>query len=325
MREKTKQKDSSVIEAEKSNEMSGNENSKSLAECIALLQEAKAQEAAEALREAFAQNPNAIDIRYYLACAFLEAGNYKEAAGHFWFFAQDDPQLEDPLSVVGLSFLTGMAKCQAGLGQWSDAYSTMEPAMSVALTILRSLAYILEEAKDHARAAHLFSICVMLDPKDVVLVVSSGYNKRMNGQLADALVDLKWAVRLEPKDADLWYELGLTYAMMKNKREAHPLFKKALKLDPAHSMAHYDLACLDALEHNAEGAFRHLNKSLDCGHRNLDHLLEDRDFESIHEDPRWGQVVRRIRRHAAARTGKATQAEGEPPHRHERRNGSWIN
>jgi tetratricopeptide (TPR) repeat protein len=277
------------------------------------------------LRKAFERDPSAIDTRYYLACALLEAGNYKEAAGYFWSFAEADPQLDDPMSVAGLSFLIGMAKCQAALGNWSEAYSTMKPAMSVALTILRSLALILEEAKDHARAAHLFSICVTLDPKDVVLVVSSGYNKRMNGQLADALVDLKWAVRLEPKDADLWYELGLTYAMMKNTREARPLFKKALKLDPAHSMAHYDLACLDALDRNAEGAFRHLNRSLDCCFKNLEHLLEDRDFESIREDPRWRQVVRRLRKQAATRTSKLEQAEGEPSHRHERRSGPWIN
>jgi len=232
MREKTRNKDSSGIKPERSNEKTYDENSSILATGMRLLQEGKAQEAADALREVFKRNPNAIDIRYYLACALLEAGNYEEATGHFWFFAQNDPQLEDPLSVVGLSFLTGMAKCQAGLGHYSEAYSTMKPAMGVALTILRSLAFILEETKDHARAAQLYSICVMLNPKDVELVVSSGYNKRMNGQLADALVDLKWAVRLEPKDADLWYELGLTYAMMKNTREARPILKKALRLDP---------------------------------------------------------------------------------------------
>jgi tetratricopeptide (TPR) repeat protein len=325
MREKIRTKDSPVVEPEKSNEQSRDNNSKSLAACMALLQEGRAQEAADALRKAFERDPSAIDIRYYLACALLEAGNYKEAAGHFWFFAQDDPQLEDPLSVVGVSFLTGMAKCQAGLGHWSEAYSTMKPAMGVALTILRSLAFILEEANDHARAAHLYSICVMLDPKDVELVVSSGYNKRINGQLADALVDLKWAVRLEPKDADLWYELGLTYAMMKNTREARPILKKALRLDPAHSMAHYDLACLDALEQNAEGAFRHLNKSVDCGFQNLDHLLNDKDFESFHNDPRWRQVVRKIKRRAAAQPGKAGHDDAQPSHRNERRSGPWIN
>jgi tetratricopeptide (TPR) repeat protein len=325
MRKDAGQKDSSVIATRQAVEKDSDDAFNWLASGLSLLQAGRAREAAEALRQALKRNPDATDVRYYLACALLESGSYSEAAGHFWSIAENDPQLDDPLSVPGLSSLAGMAKCHAALGQWVEAFSTMKPAVGVALAILRNLALILEEGNDHARAAHLYSVCVMLAPEDVELVVSAGYNKRKNGQMEEALVDLKWAVRLEPKDADLWYELGLTYAMMRNPRDARPILKKALRLDPAHSWAWYDLACLDALERNAEGAFRHLNKSVDCGFRDLEHLLKDGDLESIREDPRWRRVVRRIKRRAAAPAQNGGQAELRPCHRQDRRSGPWIN
>ncbi len=275
-----------------------------LASGIALLQAGRAEEAAEVLGEGLKKSPNSVEIRYYLACALLESDRFKDALGHFWSIAGDDPKLDNPLSVAGLSALAGMGKCHAALGQWAEAYSVMMPAMGIALSILRNLALILEEAGDHSRAAYLFSICVMLAPEDVELVVSAGYNKRESGLLEEALVDLKQAVRLEPKDADLWYELGLTYSMMDNVREARPIFKKALRLDPAHRWAWYDLACLDAREQNAAGAFRQLNKSLDCGFRDLHHLLNDDDFRHLREDPRWKQVVRRIKNSQQSRERK---------------------
>ena len=318
-------KNPSVIAPGQAIEKSSDDAFNWLASGMSLLQAGRAKEAADALKEAFKRNPDALDIRYYLACALLESGGYSEAAGHFWSIAENDPQLDDPLSVPGLSSLAGMAKCQAALGHWVEAFSTMKPAVGVALAILRNLALILEEGNDHARAAHLYSVCVMLAPEDVELVVSAGYNKRKSGQMEEALVDLKWAVRLEPKDADLWYELGLTYAMMKNPRDARPILKKALRLNPAHFWAWYDLACLDALERNTEGAFRHLNKSVDCGFRNLEHLLKDDDLESIREDARWRQVVRRIRRRTTALPRNGKQAEMPPCRRQDRRSGPWIN
>jgi hypothetical protein len=62
------------------------------------------------------------------------------------------------------------------------------------------------------------------------------------------------------------------------------VLEKSLPLHPAHSWAWYDPACLDALERSVEGAFRHLNKFVDCGFRILDRLLNDEDFESIRAD-----------------------------------------
>ena len=315
MSPKSRIKASPVSTPKKAVEENMDPTSQWLSSGASLLHEGRASEAADALEEACKQCQDSKDLRYFLACALFESGRYKEALGQFWILAQDDPQLDNPMSVAGLSAIAGMAKCHAALGQWVEAISVMKPTVGIALDILRNLALILEEGKDHARAAHLFAICLMLAPEDVELAVSSAYNKRKNAQLAEALTDLKWAVRLEPRDADLWYELGLTYAMMKNAREARPIRMKALKLNPNHSWAHYDLACLDALELNFEGAFRHLTKAMECGFQNLDHLLKDDDLENIHKDPRWDKLIRRHKRRIASRQGSTscTRTESGSP------------
>jgi hypothetical protein len=45
-------------------------------------------------------------------------------------------ELEEPLSVPGLSALMRMADCQGALGRWSEAVSTVVPAVSLAVDAL---------------------------------------------------------------------------------------------------------------------------------------------------------------------------------------------
>lgn len=72
------------------------------------------------------------------------------------------------------------------------------------------------------------------------------------------------------------------------------LISQVLRLNPRYFWAYYDLACLDALEENREAAFRNLNRAVDCGFRDDAYLIQDSDFQSVREDPRWNLIVEKI-------------------------------
>jgi Flp pilus assembly protein TadD len=260
----------------------------------ALLEVNRNGEAVQALEKALELNPNAVDTRYHLGDALAEDGRLEAAAQQFWYLASDDPELKEPLSVPGLSALMRMAECQGALGRWSEAVSTVLPAVSLAVDSLAHVAYIHQKAGAHEQAAALYSICLLLTPEDPGLLHGAGYNKMKLGDLEEALNDLGQALKLDPKTSDIWYDYGIVLARLKRRSEARPIFRKVLRLDAKFFWAWYDLACLDALEGKPVAAFRNLNRAVDCGFKDAAYLLQDQDFHGIHEDPRWEMILSRI-------------------------------
>ena len=57
---------------------------------------------------------------------------------------------------------------------------------------------------------------------------------------------------------------------------------------------YYDAACAAALAGQAELALVWLNKSIDKGWRNLEHLRTDTDLESLHTLPAWQLVLEKL-------------------------------
>ncbi len=260
----------------------------------ALLEVNRAGEAVQALEKALELNPNAVDVRYYLGNALAEAGRLEAAAQQFRRLACDDPELEEPLSIPGLSALMRMAECQGALGCWPEAVSTVRPAVSLAVYTLGHVAYIHQRAGEHEQAAALYSICLLLAPEDPELLHGAGYNKMKLGDLEEALNDLGRALKLDPKTPDIWYDYGIVLARMNRRREARPIFRKVLRLDAKFFWAWYDLACLDALEGNRQRRSEILTGPSTAASRMLPICMQDTDFQGIREDPRWQKILDRI-------------------------------
>ncbi len=259
-----------------------------------LLEQDRDKEALKALQRAFELDPAAVHIRFYLGCALAKAGKHIEAATHFLSVIGDDCELENPISVPGLSALMCMADSQGAMGNWKEAVETVRPAVNMAIDVLTHVAYLLQKAGEYERAIGFCSICLFLMPDDPGLLHAIGYNKMKLGRLSEALEVLKQALKLDPKTPDIWYGYGITLARLSRRREARPIFRKVLRLDPRFFWAYYDLACLDALEENRNAAFRNLNRAVDCGFRDAAYLVHDSDFQGIREDPRWNLIVERI-------------------------------
>jgi hypothetical protein len=54
---------------------------------------------------------------------------------------------------------------------------------------------------------------------------------------------------------------------------------------------HYNAACTYALIGNKDSAFYQLEKAINLGYKDYPHVLNDEDFNSIHQDPRWQKQI----------------------------------
>jgi len=243
------------------------------------------------LEQALRRGPDSTACRFYLGNALGNTGKFSEAAQHFRCLANIDPELDDPMSCIGVFALSHLGYCLGETGRWDEAYTTLLPATGIAVTIIRDLARFLFNSGDHERSLSLNSVALLLSPGDADLLHSAGCCHMKAGRLRDALELLRKASKANPEDPDIWYDLGVTLARMKNGRKARPCFRRVLRLDARHCWAWYGLACLDALEQKPTAAFHNLYRSIESGFKDVDYLLRDSDFRNIHGDPRWKVVI----------------------------------
>ena len=243
------------------------------------------------LKQALRRDPRFATCRFFLGEALGNNGKFAEAAKHFKYLADVDPELDDPMSCLGVSALSNLGYCLGEMGRWQEAFTTLQPAMNIAITIIRDLARFLANSGDHEHACFLNSVALLLVPGDADLLHSAGCCHLKAGRMQKALDLLRKASKADPEDPDIWYDLGNTLVRVKKGKRARPCLRRALRLDANYFWAWYDLACLDAMENKPAAAFRNLYKSIECGFSDVDHLLADADFANIHDDPRWKVVI----------------------------------
>ncbi len=88
--------------------------------------------------------------------------------------------------------------------------------------------------------------------------------------------------------------------------ESAALYVAALEQGAANPAVAYNAACSYALAGQPEPAFRYLERAVDGGYRDVDNMVVDADLASLHDDPRWSDMVDKIRAaHDAFRAGLA--------------------
>jgi hypothetical protein len=53
----------------------------------------------------------------------------------------------------------------------------------------------------------------------------------------------------------------------------------------------YNIACVYSLRNNAEPALRWLERSIDNGFTDLDHMREDPDLDNIRDNPKYIELI----------------------------------
>lgn len=95
-----------------------------------------------------------------------------------------------------------------------------------------------------------------------------------------------------PDYVDVLRILGNLLSLKGRFAEGLEVDKRLVRLRPGDALAHYNLACSYALLKRPEQSLRTLRRAVELGYRDFRYMREDRDLDTIRQDPRFRQLLR---------------------------------
>lgn len=74
----------------------------------------------------------------------------------------------------------------------------------------------------------------------------------------------------------------------------HEFDLELVRLYPDDAVVWYNLACSQALLEKRKEAFESLDRAVDLGYRDVEHMREDQDLQSLRDDPRFEGLILRL-------------------------------
>jgi adenylate cyclase len=159
---------------------------------------------------------------------------------------------------------------------------------------------------EFARAVPLYEAAIRLRPDDyqaLCLLEGSlmkiGAMERHAEVAARAMHALERQLALDPKDGRA-LQLGTVQAARLGLRDqSRALAERALQVRPDAFSTFYNVACAYSVLGDREDALRMLDQAVQHGRGNLEWIGHDPDFDPLREDPRFNDIVNRIRTSSA--------------------------
>lgn len=106
---------------------------------------------------------------------------------------------------------------------------------------------------------------------------------------------LELARRRQPRNTEVLAELGCTYTKLGRYREGLAVDEALVGLAPDNATAHYNFACSLALCGQRNRALDELEKAVELGYDDAEHLTHDEDLRELRTEPRFDALVRRLK------------------------------
>lgn len=103
------------------------------------------------------------------------------------------------------------------------------------------------------------------------------------------------ARRHRPEDVEVLAELATTLTRLGRHEEGLSLDRRLVELLPDDATARYNLACSLALCRASAAALLELERAIELGYSDADHLLADEDLSSLRQEPNFLALVERLR------------------------------
>ena len=154
---------------------------------------------------------------------------------------------------------------------------------------------------DHAGAVEHFEAAFALQPDDYLPVTMTIQEYQALGDEAGkqraierAWVAIERQVAIDPDDSAAYDHGSGVLALLGRQEESRRFLERAVALRPEESNTHYNAACTAALSGDHESALDLLDRAVSLGWSNRQWLLNDNDFASMREHPRFKQILTRL-------------------------------
>lgn len=115
-------------------------------------------------------------------------------------------------------------------------------------------------------------------------------------QYQAAVEELRRVLAESPFDFRAHYHLAFAYLLLKDYAKAIHHFEIAKRIHPDDQLTLYNLACAYALSGRKDEALRELDAAVSAGFDDVEHIENDPDLDSLREDPRYRDIVRKLRK-----------------------------
>lgn len=95
-----------------------------------------------------------------------------------------------------------------------------------------------------------------------------------------------------PDYVDVLRVMGNNLTQKGRVRDGLEIDRRLVNLRPRDALVHYNLACSYALLKCTDLAIATLRKAIELGYRDFRYVRQDKDLESIRNDPRYRQLLR---------------------------------
>jgi hypothetical protein len=95
-----------------------------------------------------------------------------------------------------------------------------------------------------------------------------------------------------PDYVDVLRVMGTNLTLKGRYAQGLQIDKRLVDLRPTDALAHYNLACSFALTSRPDQAIKTLRRAVELGYCDFRYMREDRDLESIRQDPRFRALMR---------------------------------
>ncbi len=129
-----------------------------------------------------------------------------------------------------------------GLSRWLDAdHRRWIAVASVISTALLLASLTIHRNADYQSEQLMWEDTIAKRPKNPRAHVNLGHLLFQDGRLADAVVQLRQALKLDPADPDVHYNLGAVLSRQGHTSEAVAHYLESIRLNPSYVQAHYNL------------------------------------------------------------------------------------
>jgi tetratricopeptide (TPR) repeat protein len=114
-------------------------------------------------------------------------------------------------------------------------------------------------------------------------------------EATEAATRFEQYLKAHPASGRAWSNLGFVSLASEEPKEAARAFGKALELGYRKAPTMYNLACAHAQLKEKDKAFEWLDRAIDAGYADADHMEDDDDLWNLRRDPRFKKAVEKAK------------------------------
>jgi len=277
-----------------------------------LLKEGNIDGALMQVREAVDMRPENVIALRTAAKIYIVSGRYDDAEKITKELLQTSAKSADLYRDIGL--------IQLYKGDIEDARAAAEQAIALSpesASNYQLLGEIALEEKDFKTAEKQLNKAIELAPEDAGSQYLLGSMYFDQERIPEAIEALSVVTKNEPEFAPAHSLLGLCYLKTNLRLHALTEFKQAVELNSSDHSSMYNIACIYSLMNNPDSAIKWLERSIDCGFKDFDHMKEDADLDNIRSNPEYVKLLEHAPKDASPQSG--TTVESSEKSKDERR------